>query len=88
VSGATTRFLYDGANLIGEYNAAGALLRRYVQGPGLDAPLVRYDGTGTSNRRWLITPGSCLWQAQERELARLGHGRDQCLRRGRPDQHL
>jgi hypothetical protein len=26
-----------------------------VQGPGLDAPLVRYDGTGTSNRRWLIT---------------------------------
>jgi RHS repeat-associated protein len=55
VSGATTRFLYDGANLIGEYNASNALLRRYVQGPGLDAPLVRYDGTGTSNRRWLIT---------------------------------
>ena len=55
VSGATTRFLYDGANLIGEYNAAGALLRRYVQGPGLDAPLVRYDGTGTTSRRWLIT---------------------------------
>jgi RHS repeat-associated protein len=54
-SGATTRFLYDGANLIGEYNASNALLRRYVQGPGLDAPLVRYDGTGTSNRRWLIT---------------------------------
>ncbi|GGH09008.1 hypothetical protein GCM10007420_27280 [Glycocaulis albus] len=26
-----------------------------MQGPGLDAPLVRYDGTGTSNRRWLIT---------------------------------
>ncbi|GGH09043.1 hypothetical protein GCM10007420_27300 [Glycocaulis albus] len=55
VSGATTRFLYDGANLIGEYNASNALLRRYVQGPGLDAPLVRYDGAGTSNRRWLIT---------------------------------
>jgi RHS repeat-associated protein len=55
VSGATTRFLYDGANLIGEYNASNALLRRYVQGPGLDAPLVRYDGTGTTSRRWLIT---------------------------------
>jgi RHS repeat-associated protein len=55
VSGATTRFLYDGANLIGEYDASNTLLRRYVQGPGLDAPLVRYDGTGTSNRRWLIT---------------------------------
>ena len=36
-------------------DASNALLRRYVQGPGLDAPLVRYDGTGTSNRRWLIT---------------------------------
>ncbi|WP_371394206.1 RHS repeat domain-containing protein [Glycocaulis abyssi] len=55
VSGATTRFLYDGANLIGEYDASNTLLRRYVQGPGLDAPLVRYDGTGTTNRRWLIT---------------------------------
>ncbi len=53
--GATTRFLYDGANLIGEYSASNALLRRYVHGPGLDTPLVRYDGTSTTNRRWLIS---------------------------------
>ena len=47
-------------------DASNTLLHRYVQGPGLDAPLVRYDGTGTGSRRWLITPGSCLWQAQDK----------------------
>jgi hypothetical protein len=31
---AVTRFGYDGTNLIGEFSAAGALLRRYVHGPG------------------------------------------------------
>ncbi len=51
VGSSTTRFAYDGVNLIGEYNAGGTLLRRYVHGPGLDEPLVAYEG---GDRRWLV----------------------------------
>jgi RHS repeat-associated protein len=49
----TTRFAYDGADMIAEHDGAGALQRRYVHGPGADEPLVWYEGTGTSTRRWL-----------------------------------
>ncbi len=49
----TTQFQYDGVNLVAEYNASGQLLRRYVHGPGVDEPVVWYEGSGTSNRRWL-----------------------------------
>jgi hypothetical protein len=49
-----TRFLYDGGEMIAEYNASNALLRRYVRGPGADEPLVWYEGAGTGDRRWLI----------------------------------
>ena len=52
-AGAATQFLYDGADLVGEYDAAGALLRRYVHGPGVDEPLVAYTGSGTANKEWL-----------------------------------
>ncbi|GAA4776995.1 hypothetical protein GCM10023219_26000 [Stakelama sediminis] len=54
-STSATRFLYDGVNLIGEYNSSGTLLRRYVPGPGIGAPVVWYEGSGTSDRRWLLT---------------------------------
>jgi RHS repeat-associated protein len=50
---AATRFLYDGANLIAEYDASGNLQRRYVHGAGIDEPLVWYEGTDMSDRRWL-----------------------------------
>jgi RHS repeat-associated protein len=54
VAGATTtRFAYDGADLIAEYNASNTLQRRYVHGPGSDEPLVWYEGTGTTDRRFL-----------------------------------
>lgn len=52
--GATLRFLYDCLRLIGEYNSAGALLRRYVPGPSLNEPIVWYEGDDTSDRRWLV----------------------------------
>jgi RHS repeat-associated protein len=52
-SAGTTRFGYDGAALIAEYNGSNALLRRYVHGPGSDEPLVWYEGSGTSDRRFL-----------------------------------
>lgn len=43
----TTRFLYDGDALVGEYDAGGGLLRRYVHGSntGADDPLVWFEGT-------------------------------------------
>lgn len=58
----TTRFLYDtsmGAAagvdaLLAEYDgSSGAMLRRYVHGPGLDEPLVWYEGADLANRRSL-----------------------------------
>jgi RHS repeat-associated protein len=53
-AGVTTRFLYDGAQVIAEYNGANALQRRFVAAPGLDEPLVWYEGSGTTDRRYLI----------------------------------
>jgi RHS repeat-associated protein len=49
----TTRFGYDGTELVAEYSATGTLLRRYVHGPADDDPLVWYEGAGTTDRRWL-----------------------------------
>lgn len=54
VSGSTTRFVYDGSSLIAELDASGSVLRRYVHGAGVDDPLVWYEGSGVSDRRWLI----------------------------------
>jgi RHS repeat-associated protein len=53
----TTRFVYDGDRLIAEYNGAGTLLRRYVHGPGVDEPVVWYEGAGVGagSRRYLHT---------------------------------
>jgi RHS repeat-associated protein len=50
----TTQFLYDGDELIAEYDAAGTLLRRYVHGAGADDPLIWYEGAGSADRRSLI----------------------------------
>ncbi len=40
------RFAYDGNAMIGEYNAAGTMLRRYVHGSNVEAddPLIWYEG--------------------------------------------
>jgi hypothetical protein len=50
--GVTTRFGYDGTGMIAEYNASNALQRRYVHGPGSDEPIVWYEGSVLTNRRW------------------------------------
>jgi len=54
--GAATRFLYDGQDLIAEYNDAGTLLRRYVHGFNVDEPVIAYYGTGTADadRHYLV----------------------------------
>lgn len=49
----TTRFLYDGIDMIGEYDGSSAIQRRYVHGPGIDNPIVWYEGStidGTTRR--------------------------------------
>ena len=49
-SGTTTQFLYDGDDLVAESDDSGALVRRTVHGPGIDEPIVVYEGAG---RTWL-----------------------------------
>ena len=50
----STRFVYDGGNMAAEVaNPSGSVLRRYVFGPGADEALLWYEGSGTSDRRWL-----------------------------------
>jgi RHS repeat-associated protein len=49
----TTKLLYDGDDLVGEYDASGTLLRRYVHGDGTDEPLVQYEGSTLATRRFL-----------------------------------
>ncbi len=39
-----TRFLYDGDELVAEYSASGAMLRRYVHGSGNDDPMAWFEG--------------------------------------------
>ena len=55
-NGQTVQFVYEGDRLIAEYNGSGTtVLRRYVHGPGIDEPIVWYEGSGLSDRRWLHT---------------------------------
>lgn len=55
--GVTTRFLYDGDSLVAELNGSGAVVYRYVHGPGIDKPIVEYAGSaiGSSARRNLYS---------------------------------
>jgi RHS repeat-associated protein len=38
-----TRFLYDGDELVAEYDSGGIMLRRYVHGAGVDVPVAWYE---------------------------------------------
>jgi RHS repeat-associated protein len=51
-NGAITNFVYDGLDRIAEY-ASSVVQRRYVHGPGVDEPIVWYEGSGTTDRRFL-----------------------------------
>ena len=52
-SAGVTQFLYDGDELVAEYNGSGALLRRYAHGLGTDDPVLWYEGAGLADRRSL-----------------------------------
>ena len=50
----TVKYLYAGEQLIGEYSATGALIRRYVPGSRVDEVLAIYEGSsGSTNRTYL-----------------------------------
>ena len=52
-TGQDTRFAWSGGQMIAEISASTwAITRRYVPGPGVDEPIVWYEGSGTSDRRW------------------------------------
>jgi RHS repeat-associated protein len=52
----STLFRHDGPEIAFELgNPGGAMLRRYVRGDGADELLVWYEGSGTSDRRFLST---------------------------------
>ncbi|MFZ4602916.1 MAG: RHS repeat-associated core domain-containing protein [Caulobacterales bacterium] len=55
-------YLYDGVNLIGEYDTTGALVRRYLHGPGTDEPLVQFAGTQVASWSYFManTQGSVM----------------------------
>ena len=53
LAGITTDLVYDGVDLVAEYDGAGTLVRRYVHGPGIDEPLVWYEGSTTTAKSWL-----------------------------------
>jgi RHS repeat-associated protein len=51
-----TQFLYEGTNLVAEYNGSGptaTVLRRYVHGPGTDNPIAWYEGSDLTTRNLL-----------------------------------
>jgi RHS repeat-associated protein len=49
----TTRFLYDGDDLLQEFDGNGNLLRAWVHGTGTDEPLIWYEYAGGFIRRFL-----------------------------------
>jgi RHS repeat-associated protein len=73
VNGAPTEYLYDGPNLIAQYSGS-TLLRKFVHGPGLDEPLVWFEGSGTSNRKFLHADerGSVIAASDNTAVATLG----------------
>jgi len=52
----TTQFLYDGDELVAEYDGTGAMSKRYIHGPtaGQDDPLVEYIGSSLTSPRYLF----------------------------------
>ena len=52
----STRLLYDGDELVAEYDSLGSALRRYVHSDNVDDPVVQYDGAvvGAGARTFLM----------------------------------
>jgi RHS repeat-associated protein len=46
-------FDYDGQDMISEVNSSNQIVRRYIFGPGGDEPIIWYEGSGTTDKRFL-----------------------------------
>ncbi|HIJ71300.1 MAG TPA: hypothetical protein HPP87_08050 [Planctomycetes bacterium] len=44
--GVRTEYVYDGDQVIAEYNSSGTLLRKFIYGPGIDEPICMIDVAG------------------------------------------
>jgi RHS repeat-associated protein len=53
-NGAATKFLYDGADVVAEFDGSGTVLRRYIHGSDMDEPVVWFEGSGFGDRRYFI----------------------------------
>ena len=78
VTGAITedkRFLYDGAEVIADFDAAGAVTRRFIHGPGVDEPVAMYVGAGDTARRFYVTDplGSVIGMTNKDGVLQDGH---------------
>lgn len=54
LNGTTTNFLYDGDELVLEYSSSGKILKRYIHGIAEDDPVLQYQGSGISNKQYLL----------------------------------
>ncbi|MBL0037697.1 MAG: RHS repeat-associated core domain-containing protein [Nitrosomonadales bacterium] len=62
INGTVTDLLYDGTDLIAEYDGTGTLTTRHIHGPGIDEPLVSITGT-TKTWRYADHLGSVIAEA-------------------------
>lgn len=53
-------FLYSGHQLVGEYNASGALMTRHIPGPGLDMPVASLFSSGVRYQQIADERGSVV----------------------------
>ncbi|WP_026792550.1 RHS repeat-associated core domain-containing protein [Pleomorphomonas oryzae] len=60
VGSATTRFVYAGNEMIGEYSSSGSLIQRHVFGANDNEPLAAVDAAGTRSFHLLDAQGSTL----------------------------
>lgn len=67
VNAVTTNFLYDGLNLIGEYDGSGGLVRRYAHTFGADQPWVQFNGAGVQ-----ASDGAYLYTNWQGSIVALG----------------
>jgi YD repeat-containing protein len=54
ISSSIRNLLYDGTDLVTMYNSTGNVMHRYVFGPGIDEPIVWYEGPVTGTKTWLF----------------------------------
>ena len=55
-TGATTsQFVYDGSDMIAEYDGSGNLIGRYLHGLGTDKPMVWFEGVNASTPHYLVS---------------------------------